>query len=161
MENRILTTDRSQLKKDMLDAGIGKHQTVIDDLREGIKDLQSSAGIVNEEEMDLSQQGFNTEIMHKINALADQLSFANEEMKRLYDMIPTIQYIHETVAEGSVLITDKGIFFISASIEEFEVDGLKVFGLSTASPLFQEMSGKKKGDSFSYKEVQYKIKDVF
>lgn len=161
MENKFVVTDRAEMKKKMLDASISKHQTVIDDLKLGIKEMLASEGLINEEELDLSQQGFNTEIIHKVNALADQVSFANEEMKLLYNMLPTIQYIHDTVMPGSVVVTDKDVFFVSTSIEEFEVEGSKVFGLSTESPLYQVMKDRKKGETFSYNEKKYKIKEIF
>ncbi|ELR71615.1 hypothetical protein C900_02423 [Fulvivirga imtechensis AK7] len=161
MGTKVLTTSHTALKKKMLEAGIKKHQSVIDDFNQSIKSMLASEGIVNEEEMDLSQQGFNTEIVQRVNNLADQLEFANEEMKLLFDMQPTIEYVHNTVQPGSVVVTDKDIFFVSVSIERFEVEGLSVFGLSTESPIYQEMKGLKKGDVFSYKKTRYKISDVF
>ena len=157
----IITTSHSELKKKMLYASIGKHQTVIDDFQQGIKDLLNSASKVNEDEMDLSQQGINTEIIQQVDRLADQLSFANDEMKLLYDMISSIEYIHNTVQPGTVVVTDKKTFFVSASIEEFDLDGMKVFGLSKKSPLYKKMAGKKKGDSFTYKKTKYVIEDLF
>lgn len=161
METKVLTTDHVALKRKMLDASIKKHQTVIDDFTQSIKDLLASEGLVNEVDMDLTQQGFNSEIVQKVNNIADQLQFANEEMKLLYDMQSTISYIHDSVQPGSVVVTDKEVFFVSVSIERFEVEGLEVFGLSTQSPLYQAMRGKEKGDKFSYKGRKYKIEDIF
>lgn len=146
----------------MLEASIKKHQTVIDDFKRGIKEMLESKGIGSQEGTDLSQQGFNNEVALNADRLADQLRFANEEMKILYDMLPACGSIHSQVQLGSVVVTDKGTFFISASIERFEVGGLKVFGLSAKSPLFKAMQGKRKGDTFTYNGMQtYRIKEVF
>ena len=161
MKNKLQDTNRGDLKKKMLNACIQKHQTVIDDFQQSIKEMLTSGGLVNEEELDLSQQGFNTEMVQRADAIANQLEFANQEMKLLYDMLPTIGIIQDTVQAGSVVVTDKMNFFVSTSIEDFEVDGMKVFGLSTASPVFQAMEGKKNGEDFSYKEAKYKIQEVF
>ena len=161
METRALPTNRVELKKKVLDAAIRKHQTVIDDFRGGIKEMLSSEGIVNEDEMDLTQQEFNTEMVQKSNRIADQLAFANEEMKLLYDMASTIGTTHKAIQLGSIVVTDRDIFFVSASIEEFEVDGIKFFGLSTESPLFKVMEGKKIGDRFSHNYGDYLIIDTF
>lgn len=162
METNIPTSvDRAELKRKILAEGIKKHQTVIDDFRRSIKDMLASEGIVNEADMDLTQQSFNTELVQKANNLADQLAFANEEMKQLYDMLPTIEYIHNTVQPGAVVVTDKDIFFVSVSIERFYADGTDIFGLSAETPLYQEMKGKKKGDLVTYKDRTYQILDVF
>lgn len=157
----VHTTSHVELKKKMLDASIKKHQAVIDDFQQNIKDLIASEGNINEEEYDLSQQEFNTEVMLQVNRIADQLKFANEEMVTLYDMMPTIGTIHNSVQLGSTVVTDKDIFFVSASIERFEVDGMKAFGLSTESPLFNVMKGLTKGSRFSYGKDTYEIKDIF
>ena len=45
--------------------------------------------------------------------------------------------------------------------EVIVLDGEEMMGLSTKSPLFQAMSGKKKGDTFSHNNTTYKIRDVF
>jgi transcription elongation GreA/GreB family factor len=161
MDTLAPTTNHMELKRKMLDASIKKHQTVIDDFQQNIKDLLASEGNINEEEFDLSQQEYNAEALQQVNRIADQLKFANDEMVTLYNMMPTIGTIHNSVQLGSTVVTDKDIFFVSASIERFEVDGLKVFGLSTESPLFKAMEGMKKGDRFTYGKDTYEIKDVY
>jgi len=161
METLSPTTNHVELKKKMLDASIKKHQTVIDDFRISIKEMMDSGGNINEEEFDLSQQEFNTEMLQQVNRIADQLKFANDEMVMLYNMIPTIETIHQQVQLGASVVTDKDTFFVSASIERFEVDGLKVFGLSVQSPLFKMMEGKRRGDTFTYGKNTYKIIDVY
>jgi hypothetical protein len=161
METKLLLLNHGELKRKMLEASIKKQQSVIDDFKQGIKEKLTSEGIVNEEEMDLSQQEFNTEMVQGSNNIADQLQFANEEMKLLYDMAPTIQNIHNTVQPGSVVVTDKETFFVSASIEQFEVDNLQIFGISTQSPLYKAMEGEQKDDTFTYKTNTYSIVDIF
>lgn len=157
----ILTTNRTGLKRKMLTAAIKKHQGVIDDFKVGLKNILGSQSMVNEQEIDLSQMEFNTEMEQKSNTIADQLAFANEEMKLLFNMAPSIDSIHNTVQLGTIVVTDKRVLFVSASIEQFEVEGVEVFGLSTKSPLYKAMAGKKKGDSFSYKNDTYLILDLF
>ena len=161
METLRPTTKHVELKKKMLDASIKKHQTVIDDFRISIKEMMDSGGNINEEEFDLSQQEFNTETLQQVNRIADQLKFANDEMVMLYNMVPTIGTIHQQVQLGASVVTDKDTFFVSASIERFEVDGLKVFGLSVQSPLFKMMEGKRRSDTFTYGKNTYKIIDVY
>lgn len=144
-----------------MEASIKKHQSVIDDLQNSIKELLGNEETINEDESDMSLQGFKTEQVQKANLIGNQVSFANDEMTLLNNMLPGIEDIHDEVILGSVVVTDKMNFFVSASIEQFEVDGIKVFGLSTESPLFQEMKGRRKGEKFSFKDQEYKILDLF
>ena len=97
--------------------------------------------------MDLSQLEFNYGNGSKSNQMAE-LSFASDEIKLLYDMVPTIGSIHNTIQPGSIVAMDREVFFVSTSIEEFEAEGMKFFGLSTESPLFKAMEGKKRAIVF-------------
>jgi transcription elongation GreA/GreB family factor len=161
MNSKILNVKHAEFKKKSLEASIKKHQSVIDDLKRSIKELLGTEDAANRDESDMTQQSVNTEQIQKANAIGDQVSFANDEMTLLNNMLPLIEDIHDQVTLGSVVVTDKMVFFVSASIEQFEVDGIELFGLSTESPIYQEMRGKKKGDLFSYKEHHYTIVDLF
>lgn len=161
MNSKILNVQHAGFKKKLLEASIKKHQSVIDDFKRSIKELLGTEGMVNEDEKDMSQQSVNSEQIQRANAIGDQVSFANDEMTLLNNMMPSIEDIHDQVTLGSVVVTEKMIFFVSASIEQFEVDGIEVFGISTESPIYQEMKGRKKGDMFSYKEHHYTIVDLF
>ncbi|RPA69018.1 hypothetical protein EF405_04175 [Cyclobacteriaceae bacterium YHN15] len=161
MNSKILNVKHAEFKKKSLEASIKKHQSVIDDLKRSIKELLGTEDAANRDESDLTQQSVNTEQIQKANAIGDQVSFANDEMTLLNNMLPLIEDIHDQVTLGSVVVTDKMVFFVSASIEQFEVDGIELFGLSTESPIYQEMRGKKKGDLFSYKKHHYTIVDLF
>lgn len=161
METSVLNINHAAFKKALLDTSIKKHQSVIDDFKNSIKEMIGSENEANQDEPDMSQQGFNAEQIHRANAVGDQVSFANNEMEMLQNMLPTIEDINDIVKLGSVVVTDKDIFFVSVSIERMKVNGFSVFGLSSESPLFQAMKGKKQGDSFSFKDTHYKIKEVF
>jgi hypothetical protein len=65
------------------------------------------------------------------------------------------------VASGAIVVTNRGTFFVSASLEKFTVDGKVYTGISLSSPLYQAMHGKVKGDTISFRGTSYKIKDLF
>jgi hypothetical protein len=151
-----------EFKRKTLAESIRKHQSVIDDFRARISTVLNEEPVINDEEVDMAQQAkISQEIITEVNPLGDQLAFANEEMRLLLDMTAHQDDVHEKVEPGSIVVTDKDIFFVSASIERFEVDGKSVFGLSTEAPLYKVMEGKKEGESFSYKDNVYKIKEIF
>ncbi len=154
--------DYVALKRETLQEAINKHQQVIDDFRARISTMLNAEPIVNEDQLDYGTQAKTAEaIITRINPLGDQLEFANEEMKLLYDMLAHQDDVHDTVELGSIVVTDKDTFFVSVSIERFSVQGKSMFGLSTKTPLYEMMKGKKEGETFSYKDRSYTIKEIF
>lgn len=155
-----LSHERAALKSRVLEVGIQKHQTVIDDFSQSIKEIIQS-GASDDRAFASSQQSLTNETVDQANQISDQLQFATDEMKLLRTMASSIQSLHDTVQLGSMVVTDKDIFFVSTSIERFEVDGLPVFGLSTKSPLYKVMRGKKQGETFTFNKRTYTIAQVF
>jgi len=154
--------DYVELKRKALQEAIKKHQSVIDDFRARISNVLNAQPVVNEDKMDLDVTSKTAEaIITRVNPLGDQLEFANQEMKLLYDMQAHQDDVHDCVELGSIVATDKDTFFVSASIERFRVDDISMFGLSTEAPIYQVMKGKKEGDTFTYKDMTYTIQEIF
>jgi transcription elongation GreA/GreB family factor len=65
-----------------------------------------------------------------------------------------------TVGFGSLVITDKMNFFIAASVGKFDLEGSDYFIISAQTPIYQAMEGKTIGDSFSFRNQKYTIKEV-
>jgi transcription elongation GreA/GreB family factor len=65
------------------------------------------------------------------------------------------------IEAGAIVHTDKQNFFIAVSIGKVTVDNKTYFPISTSAPIFQAMVGLKKGDSFQFRDRQYKIQEVF
>ena len=147
-------------KQEILNQAIATHHGVIDDFKNRINEMRSSEMLVNEDQLDYEERSFNDTTNESIEALAQQLNFAVAEMDELYK-IKIEEPLHEVVGFGSVVITDNRKFFISVSVEDFKVNNESWFGISTKTPLYQEMKGKKNGDSFAFNHVNYVIKDIF
>jgi hypothetical protein len=148
-------------KRQILEAAIRQHETVIADFREGIRQMMANEGNVNEEEYDLQTQAMTAETSADVDRLAGQLNFAIRELDELVRMKQYIDEKHNAVQRGSVVVTNRETFFVSASIERFHVEGAPYFGLSTASPLYNMMKGLKAGDTFAYGKVSYEILEVY
>lgn len=162
-EIAIMTTaiEKSNLKKRMLEACIVKQQSLIDDFKERIKSLTETEGLGNEESYDNTELSIHASRISEINALNQLLEFANREMNLLENLKITQDLMQDQAIVGAVVETDQKTFYISASIENFTVDGKSYIGISAHSPLFLEMSGKRKGDAFSFKSRTYSITDIF
>lgn len=155
------TMEKRELKKKILDACITKQRSLIDDFKVRIQSLTETVGLGNEEAYDNFEQAANASKISEINALNELLEFANQEMELLQNLKITPDLIPEQASLGAVVVTDRNTFLISASIEDVTVNGKKYIGISTKSPLFQAMHGKSRGETFTYKGIAYKIKEIF
>jgi transcription elongation GreA/GreB family factor len=147
-------------KKVVLEAAKQKQQEIIDDFKRRIKELNSNEDTVEEDMLDRDKQASDASNDHLINGLADQVNFVIEEMN-LLNRIQIGDTAHKQVSVGSIVRTDKQTFFPSVSIEKFEVNKQELFGISTKSPIYQVMKGKKTGDEFEYNKSEYKILEVY
>jgi transcription elongation GreA/GreB family factor len=68
---------------------------------------------------------------------------------------------NDAVTLGSVVVTDTQAFFISISIGEVKLKGKAYFAISTSSPLFKAMAGKRQGDRFPFRDKIHQIVDVY
>jgi transcription elongation GreA/GreB family factor len=157
----ITATDKLALKKRMLEACVTKQENLIGDFKERIQALRLSTPLGNEEEYDNNVLAQNSQSADEITALNATLNFANAELRVLNHMQVIPDRIPNAVAPGAVVVTDRATFFVSVSIEEFEVDGETILGISDKSPIYNAMKGKKKGHTFSYNGLKYKILDLF
>lgn len=157
-----MKTNYIELKRNTLTEAIKKHKSIVDDFKAGISMVLNEEPVVNVDNRDAGQQAQTAEsIITNVSPLGDQLVFANEELKVLYDMIPHQDDVHDQVEPGSIVVTDHDTFFVSVSIERFHVNGRSMFGLSINSPLYQVMKGKKEGEHFKYKGMTYVIREIF
>lgn len=153
--------EKSELKRKMLIACIDKQQSLLEDFKKRMKALLEPEGLGNEEKFDNVTQARASQRITELNTLNEAVSFANQEMRILQLLRDHGDREFDRAALGAVVRTDSKIFFVSVSIEEFEVDGNAYFGLSTLSPLFQSMKGKKAGEEFGYHDRMFKILDIF
>lgn len=152
--------DKSILKKAIIEKGIEKQASLIEDFRLRIEEMKSSEELLGETQFDAQQASFNEEINERADLLQGQLNFVEEEMN-LLNRLNVDAPLHNSVHMGSVVVTDQRTFFVSVSLEEFEANGGKIFGISTKAPIYQNMVGKGIGDSFEFNGKPYKILDIY
>lgn len=146
-------------KNDILKAGLEKQQAIIADFRHRITDVMDSEGGSRKEEYDNFHQTFTPETLAEVNILNNEIEFAAhelEEMRRINCAHP-----HDKVEYGAVVKTDRKTFFVSASLEDFIVGNRNYFGISVNSPIYYAMKGKKAGECFKTRNVEYVIEEVY
>ncbi|MGZ5283939.1 MAG: hypothetical protein ACXWEY_16815 [Bacteroidia bacterium] len=61
---------------------------------------------------------------------------------------------------GAIVLTDSQSFFVSASLGQVVTDDKNYIAISSQSPMFQAMAGKKKGEKFTFRDKSFLIKDI-
>jgi hypothetical protein len=149
------------LKKQLLDAARKKQLEIANDAKSAMNEAQESA---NEEKGSMEEkfESFRTQLQQDRDMYAKQFVEAKDKIEILSRI--STQKINSSVDLGAVVITDANQkFFISISLGQLKIeDKLSAyFAISTAAPIYEFMSGKKKGESFEFRGKMIKIIDLF
>jgi hypothetical protein len=144
-------------KNAILEACIAKQNELIDGFTTKLNAME--ADTTNHNVSSSQSVDRSTQKIELINAIGKELDFAKREMEFLKNGITTSEC--QIIEPGAVVVTNSRTFYICVSIEDFTVNGTKLFGMSTKAPLYQTMHGLKKGDTFGYNEKSYSIDDVY
>jgi transcription elongation GreA/GreB family factor len=66
----------------------------------------------------------------------------------------------ETIRLGSLVITNKGNYFLAVSVGKVMVKNKSYFVISTSSPIGKLLLGKQKGDAFVFNGMKFQIVEV-
>ncbi|OWK74358.1 hypothetical protein CBW16_02805 [Flavobacteriaceae bacterium JJC] len=135
---------------DKLSEKISHLEHLIAETRAANNETKSSMGDKYETSREMVQQ--------EINNLQIQLN-ENVRAKNSLKLINT--NLHQTVGLGSLVETDKGMFYIAVSLGSVEKDQRRIFLISPESPLAQAMTGKSEGSEFSLNAVKQTIKNIW
>lgn len=155
------TPEQKLLRKQILDACIGKQQLLLDDFTSRINHILKHEGLGNEDEYDNTELAQDSQRFAEINALNHSLSFATSDMNVLRYLSTLTEITHETPERGAVVITNHGKYFISVSAGQMKVDDEIFTTLSPNSQLFKMMKGKHVGESFEFNRMKYRIEEIF
>jgi transcription elongation GreA/GreB family factor len=146
------------VKKKLLAECVKKHTVSVESVKEAMVLAEEGA---NEEQSNTEEQmeSFRTQCFIDREMYAKQLQEGLSAFSTLNLISPS--KINESVSLGSVIFTDKFNYFIGISLGKMEIDGQSFFVISTNSPIYQAMAGKKKGEKFSFRNQSYVINDVF
>ena len=139
-----------QIIQDKLSAKIENLERLINETRASNNETKSSMGDKFETSREMVQQ--------EINTLQIQLN-ENRNARNSLKQINT--NLHQTIGLGSLVETDKGLFYIAVSLGQIIFNEKKIFVISTESPLGKILFGKKKGDEISLNNMKQIIKAVW
>jgi transcription elongation GreA/GreB family factor len=149
--------EKLEKKKELLNACIEHQKQSINTAQKAIASVQES---VAEEKSSIedSMESFRESLQNERDMYARQVQEGIDGLSVL-NRINIVE--HNTVKLGSVVKTNLHNYFVSISLGEIKADGEKYLAISTQSPLFQLLSGKKKGDTFQFRTQNIQILDVF
>lgn len=126
-------------------------QTALEQAREASNDdTKSSAGDKFETTREMMQQ----DISRNKRLLADA-----EQNLHLLESLKDAP-LSDKVRNGSLVITDNGVFYLTISAGLLKLEDQQVFAISIVSPIGQLLSGKKVGEAFSFNNNHYQIKQI-
>jgi len=114
-------------------------------------DTKSSAG----DKFETTREMVSQDIARTKNLLFD----GQQNLQQLISL-ESIPSTGDTIRNGSLVYTSKGIFYISISAGQIKVDDQLVFAISFGSPIGKLMIGKKVGESFSFNQNAYTIQKI-
>lgn len=144
-------------KADIHHACMVKQQHLIKDFEKEIASLKKQ--MVSQDFSQSQGDSSSVERNELLIRYENELIFLNNELQTLESIDPSKE--SKKVELGSVVVTDQRIFYVSVSIEQLEVDGQDIFGLSVNAPIYEVMSQASKGDRITFNGIDYKILDVY
>jgi len=94
----------------------------------------------------------------EVEQQAKQLSEANKFKQTLAQFTPDSG--KETIALGSLVITDTAKYYISISVGKIELEDSQYFAISPISPIGKALLGLQKGDSFQFNGKNFNIEAI-
>ena len=94
----------------------------------------------------------------ELRKAGEQLREGSKLKQVLSELNPDI--VSKTVIVGSLVSTSIGVFYLSVSLGQVNVQGKQVFILSAVSPLGKILIDKKQGDEFEFNSRSITIKNI-
>ena len=139
-----------QIIQKKLSEKIDNLERLIAETRASNNETKSSMGDKYETSREMVQQ--------EINNLQIQL---NENLRAKNSLKLMNINAHQIVGLGSLVKTDKGLFYIAVSLGEIIFNDDKIFVISTESPLAKEMLGKSQNAEFSVNNNKQQIVKIW
>ena len=133
-------------------------KVVVENAKKAMSEAQDSA-IEGEDQEEKLYNSYREEMHNKRDMFARQFDLSIDDLNQLNQIVTSKEY--KRAEFGSMVETDSGFYFVSTSLGLVKLDGKSVFAISPLAPVYKAFEGKKAGDSFSFRDKIFKIKDVF
>ncbi|KQT21585.1 hypothetical protein ASG22_15630 [Chryseobacterium sp. Leaf405] len=139
-----------ELIKNKITEKIRNLENLIAETRASSNDMKSSMGDKYETGREMLQQEINN-LQRQLNEMLNQQSYIQK-----INGEPSLK-----VQNGALVKTNKGLFYISASLGEIVFENQKIMTVSAESPLVKAMAGLSKGQDFSINNVNQTVEEIW
>ncbi|GAB3950827.1 hypothetical protein GCM10028805_29680 [Spirosoma harenae] len=73
----------------------------------------------------------------------------------------SVEKSYDTVQPGSLVTTNRGMFFISIGAGKLTFAGRDYFAVSIASPIGNALTGRKAGETVTFNKMMYQLLEVY
>ncbi len=154
-----MNSEQLALKQQLLTECIRIQKEVVATAKAAMQDAQQSAMDYDESAEDNMVDSYREEMQNKRDMFARQLEVALDDMALLNKLRPELK--EEVAGFGSVIITEAQSMFVAISLGSIKIDGKSYVAVSPSAPLYKAVAGKKKGETFMFREKPIKVLDVF
>lgn len=147
-----------QNRKDLFNKCLEKINGQIEKHRESMKGVKESMD-ANDVHTDYDEEGSKGELLVAFEKYAHYLDTAQKIKETLYKV--GIEHYSEQIRFGSIVETKNKIYFIAAPLGEIKMDDDSIVHvISSEAPIFEQLKGKKAGDTFILNNDEVEIKKV-
>ena len=136
----------------------GYVNTRIDRLKKQLEELKASLGSETKSSAGDKHETGRAMLQLEQEKLGKQM-YEAEALYKVLQQIPKDNK-QEKVALGSLVTTNKHLYYIAVSAGKYEVDHQEVYCISASTPIGKLLLGKQAGDAFLFNGVQQSILDV-
>ncbi|MFT6500086.1 MAG: hypothetical protein ACJASQ_000193 [Crocinitomicaceae bacterium] len=137
---------------------LSHQQTIIAELSQRISSLHTMVDIDEEsthDPEDYSHQFESQELEHLIKVQLNKAKSGLQQLESI-DFNPK-----NTITTGSIVVTDKVVFFIGFSMVPFKVGTDKIVSISINSPIYSLMANKVEGDQFTHAGNSFTVEKIY
>jgi len=147
-----------QTRKELFDKCLNKINGQIEKYRESMKGVKESID-ANDVHTDYDEEGSKGELLLDFEKYAQYLDNAQKIKETLSKV--DIDHYTEQIKFGSIVETNKQNYFIAAALGEIKLDdGALIYVISNEAPIYEELKGKKAGNTFKINNEEVKILNV-
>ncbi|MDQ3289936.1 MAG: GreA/GreB family elongation factor [Bacteroidota bacterium] len=155
----IVTSKNLEIKQRLLSECLRIQNVQIQTAKSAMDEAQESANEHQGAGIEDKFESFREACQIQRDMFAKQLDEAITGLAILKRIVATKE--NKVITLGSVVHTNLQKYFVSASVGEVQVNGEKYYAISTMSPIFKAMADKTVGETFTFRDKQYRIEEVF
>lgn len=154
-----METPKISEKQHILSECLKLQKAVVENAKKAMTEAQESANEGDDNTEEKLYNSYREEMHNKRDMFARQYELAIDDLNTLNQIVTSKEY--REAEFGSVVESDGGTYFISISLGQIRVGGKPIFAVSALAPIFKAFDGKKKGDTYRFRDKEFKIKEIF